>query len=223
MTLTLDAQAVLANALFIPVICILFIMLCWSLLELGGFARECVERRRRRRNWTLFSERLVAAGKTDAAGEDKRFLHRSDYPGFVAVFAARGARIASDPAHIGKLAADIEIEAAHGQLRMNLGIRLGPALGLIGTLIPMGPALLGLSTGDVGRIAENLAVAFSTTILGLGVRAVCYFISIGTRHWYAKDLADIDYVCHFLCQEKDSAFHEDNQNRQSATEKQPRL
>ena len=209
MPFNIDTQMTLSNVLFIPVICILFFMLCWSLLELGGFARECIERRRRRCNWTLFAGRLVAAEKTDAAKTAARFFDRSDYPGFVAVFAARGARIADDPAHLGKLVADIEIEAAHGQLRMNLGVRLGPALGLIGTLIPMGPALLGLSSGDVGRIAENLAVAFSTTILGLGVSAVCYFISIGRRHWYAKDLADIDYVYHFLCQEKETTPRED--------------
>ena len=47
--------------------------------------------------------------------------------------------------------------------------RLGPMLGLMGTLIPMGPALVGLAAGDIVAMAENLQVAFSTTVVGLFV------------------------------------------------------
>lgn len=200
MPISIDDQNTLAAVFFIPVISILLFLLGWSLLELGGFARESLERRRRRRQWTAFAETLITAEPGQVVGAARRFFARADYPGFVAVFALKGARLAADPAHLGKLVTDLEIEAAHAQLRMNLGVRLGPALGLIGTLIPMGPALLGLSAGDLGGIAGNLALAFSTTILGLAVSALCYFISIGRRHWYAKDLADIDYVYHFLSQ-----------------------
>jgi len=200
MPISIEDQSTLATVFFIPVISILLFLLGWSLLELGGFARECLERRRRRPTWAAFAETLIAAEKNQVADAARRFFSRADYPGFVAVFAREGARLAADPAHLGKLVTDIEIEAAHAQSRMNLGVRLGPALGLIGTLIPMGPALLGLSAGDIGGIAGNLALAFSTTILGLAISVLCYFIAIGRRHWYAKDLADIDYVYHFLSQ-----------------------
>ena len=36
----------------------------------------------------------------------------------------------------------------------------------MGTLIPMGPALVELSTGDIGSMAYNMQVAFSATVVG---------------------------------------------------------
>ncbi|OGV55179.1 MAG: hypothetical protein A2X45_23535 [Lentisphaerae bacterium GWF2_50_93] len=192
---------IISRILIIPVFAMLFVLLIWAFLELGGYARECIERRRNKRNWTAFVEKLIAAKDEDTLQVARSFFDRTEYPGFVSVFAAKGAHLVNDTEHLGKTVADIEIEASHGHQRMNLGIRLGPALGLIGTLIPMGPALLGLSAGNVASIAGNLAAAFGTTILGLGVSTICYFISIGRRHWYAKDLSDIEYVYHFLSKE----------------------
>ena len=197
---SIETQLLLSRLLYFPVLAALATLLLWALLELGGYSAECLERRRRRRHWDEFAEKLIAAKPEDARRAAASFFERSDYPGFVAVFARKGARLADSPAHLGKLVAEIEIDATHGYLRMNLGVRLGPALGLIGTLIPMGPALLGLSAGDVGGIADNLAAAFTTTILGLGVSSLCYFISVGRRHWYARDLSDIEHVQHFLGQ-----------------------
>ncbi len=44
-------------------------------------------------------------------------------------------------------------------------IRNGPALGLMGTLIPLGPALVGLAVGDIQTMSTNLVIAFSTTVI----------------------------------------------------------
>ena len=46
-------------------------------------------------------------------------------------------------------------------------LKMGPMLGLMGTLIPMGPALVGLSAGDIASMAYNMQVAFATTVVGL--------------------------------------------------------
>lgn len=37
----------------------------------------------------------------------------------------------------------------------------------MGTLIPMGPALIGLSGGDIKSMADNPVIAFATTVIGL--------------------------------------------------------
>ena len=49
---------------------------------------------------------------------------------------------------------------------------MGPVLGLMGTLIPMGPALVGLSSGDIASMAYNMQVAFATTVVGLVIGAI---------------------------------------------------
>jgi hypothetical protein len=50
--------------------------------------------------------------------------------------------------------------------RARLWVRLGPALGLAGTLIPLGPALLGLAANDLEALSAGLIIAFGTTVLG---------------------------------------------------------
>jgi biopolymer transport protein ExbB/TolQ len=73
-------------------------------------------------------------------------------------------------------------------------LRLGPMLGLMGTLIPMGPALVGLAAGDLGAMATNMQVAFSTTVLGLFVGGAGFLVSLLKRRWYARDCEVLAYL-----------------------------
>ena len=77
-------------------------------------------------------------------------------------------------------------------------VRIGPILGLMGTLIPMGPALLALTQGDINTLATSLIFAFGTTVLGLLVGGVAYVITTVRQHWYDKDMNDMRYICEML-------------------------
>ena len=77
-------------------------------------------------------------------------------------------------------------------------VRIGPILGLMGTLIPMGPALLALTQGDIDTLATSLIFAFGTTVLGLLVGGVAFVITTVRQHWYDKDMNDIRYICEML-------------------------
>jgi len=80
----------------------------------------------------------------------------------------------------------------------NVMVRLGPMFGLMGTLIPMGPALLALTKGDINTLAGNLIIAFGTTVIGLLIGGVAYFISTVRTRWYKHDMNDIHYICEVL-------------------------
>ena len=56
--------------------------------------------------------------------------------------------------------------------------QLGPILGLLGTLIPLGPGLAALGSGDIVTLAEALTVAFDTTVTGLVIGALAYLVSL---------------------------------------------
>jgi biopolymer transport protein ExbB/TolQ len=73
-------------------------------------------------------------------------------------------------------------------------IRVGPILGLMGTLIPLGPALLGLSTGNIEQLANNLVIAFTSTVVGLLIGAVAMVIVTVRQRWYTEDMNDMEYV-----------------------------
>lgn len=66
--------------------------------------------------------------------------------------------------------------------------RTGPMLGLMGTLIPMGPALLGLSQGDVSTMAANMQLAFSTTVVGVVVGGLGYVNLIVRQRWHKQEI-----------------------------------
>jgi biopolymer transport protein ExbB/TolQ len=73
-------------------------------------------------------------------------------------------------------------------------VRVGPSLGLLGTLIPLGPGLAALGTGDIATLAESLTIAFDTTVTGLTVGALSFLISKYKKQWYETELIDVETV-----------------------------
>lgn len=73
-----------------------------------------------------------------------------------------------------------------------IATRIAPMLGLVATMIPMGPALMALSDGKMQDVSRNLTVAFSAVILALLAASISYAVVNVRRRWYAADLAAIE-------------------------------
>jgi len=97
-----------------------------------------------------------------------------------------------------KILQDAELGMAKALEPMKIGAKAGPILGLMGTLIPMGPALIGLSQGDIRALADNLVIAFATTVIGLAVGGICYGALVIKSRWYRQDLSDLDYAVEIM-------------------------
>ena len=76
--------------------------------------------------------------------------------------------------------------------RADLLARIGPMLGLMGTLIPLGPGLASLGRGDLKVLAEAVTVAFDTTVLGLLVGITGFLLGRLRRRWYDQLLDEIE-------------------------------
>ena len=72
--------------------------------------------------------------------------------------------------------------------------KIGPTLGLMGTLIPMGPGLAALGSGDIVTLSNAIIVAFDTTVVGIGAGALAYVISKIRRRWYSEYIANLDVL-----------------------------
>lgn len=95
---------------------------------------------------------------------------------------------------IEKVLADFEI-ASEKELSSSKSLaKLGPMIGLMGTLIPMGPALVGLAQGDIASMAQNMQVAFSTTVVGLFAGAIGYVTQLVKQRWFVADLNNLEYI-----------------------------
>ena len=70
--------------------------------------------------------------------------------------------------------------------------RAAPMLGLVATMIPMGPALLALSANDASAVGENLVVAFSAVILALVSASITHLVLTIRRRWLLEDLRAIE-------------------------------
>ena len=93
---------------------------------------------------------------------------------------------------------DYEIAADKELGQSKLLVKIGPMLGLMGTLIPMGPALVGLATGDIGSMAYNMQVAFATTVVGIVIGAIGFITLQVKQRWVADDMNILEYVVESL-------------------------
>lgn len=73
-------------------------------------------------------------------------------------------------------------------------MKFGPMLGLMGTLIPMGPALAGLAQGDIGSMAYNMQIAFATTVVGLVIAMIGTMVYAVKRHWYGDEISSLRFI-----------------------------
>ena len=109
-------------------------------------------------------------------------------------FIVEHARTAGDDHEINKALADFDFDSQRRLGRTRLLVRAGPALGLMGTLIPLSPALTGLASGNTAALSQNLRVAFSVTVVGLMIGAVAFGLSLSRDRLYGQDLSDLQYV-----------------------------
>ncbi|WP_444885322.1 MotA/TolQ/ExbB proton channel family protein [Microbulbifer sp. PSTR4-B] len=91
------------------------------------------------------------------------------------------------------LACDDELEVfALKKLEMlRMATRIAPMLGLIATMIPMGPALRALADGNIQGISENLIIAFAAVIWGLAISTLTFWPASVKKRWFAAELINI--------------------------------
>jgi biopolymer transport protein ExbB/TolQ len=189
----------IAEALRVPVLIAALLCLAVVLVELGRFAIELS--RRRSRTYTglqLATEEALAALRTQGNhGAAAASLRRiSAGPAMSeAIDRLLGSYERPDREEEGaKALADFDFDSMRKLERTRALVRLGPALGLMGTLIPLSPALAGLAAGDVKQLSDNLRVAFSVTVLGLLIGALAFVISLVRDRLYGQDLSDLQFV-----------------------------
>jgi biopolymer transport protein ExbB/TolQ len=189
----------IANVLRIPVLVAALLALALVLVELGALAVEL--RRRGRRDRAQVKQAAKDARAALAAGDralaGRRLVAAASSAAMHAVFADVLEQVASPPVdsnELSKSIADFDLGSLQRLERTRLLVRAGPALGLMGTLIPLSPALSGLATGNIKQLTDNLRVAFSVTVLGLLVGVIAFGISLVRDRMYAQDLSDVEFI-----------------------------
>lgn len=181
-----NALFILSSGLMIPVIILLIFFLAKAIILGVTFLADLRSRRDARR---LLSEAVISiAGGADPAGALANL--RGDWMSTLNDMLAHP----DDPAFCNRALANYEVHADRVINRPKMLVKMGPMLGLMGTLIPMGPALGGLASGDVAMMAYNMQVAFATTVVGMATAAIGVAILQYERRAYARIINDLDYI-----------------------------
>jgi biopolymer transport protein ExbB/TolQ len=200
----------ISTNLLYPVIIILFILIGWSLIALGSFLYEWHARNRdfiSLERGAFKARALLKANELEDAFDilgkscSNNFVH--DFLSKLSEFRAVFQNKKLMEVKVEKLLQDFETAMTRRLEKSRLVTRAGPMLGLMGTLIPMGPALLALAGGDVETLANNLIIAFGSTVLGLAAGLIGHTISMVRSRWYEQDMSDMEYLSEILFGERE--------------------
>ncbi len=192
-----------ARILLWPVIISAILCLVWVLVELGVLLYE-LWLRFRYRDLDALEIRALRARKAFRDGKPRtayRYLQENNYSLVVVRFLYdlirnyQTERLAAKPL---KLLQEYEFYTIKRLERTRILVRVGPMLGLMGTLIPLSPALVGLATGDIQALTDNLVTAFSVTVIGLLIGGLAFLVSIMRDRLYSQDISDMEYLLELL-------------------------
>lgn len=178
----------ISNGLLVPVIVGLLYFFVNSILLLGIFFNQYLTHSKQTKLLKKTLDSLRADNMEKLKVEAGK-LPQSNFTDFL-----RNIVEAPSKAYSNRLLADYEVRADAELGKYKLLTKFGPILGLMGTLIPMGPALAGLATGDVASMAYNMQIAFATTVVGLFVGAIGYVLLQIKQRWFVADLADLEFI-----------------------------
>lgn len=187
-----------ASALQVPVLILALLALALVIYELGAYAIEV--RGRRGRRFAVLSDgadrarAAILAGDRGGAELAVNGVARSAAMADTLAFIVANAGTDHGEHRLNKALADFDFEAQRRLGRTRVLVRAGPALGLMGTLIPLSPALTGLANGNTAALSRDLRVAFSVTVVGLLVGAVAFGLSLSRDRMYGQDLSDLQYM-----------------------------
>ncbi|MEA4988108.1 MAG: MotA/TolQ/ExbB proton channel family protein [Anaerovorax sp.] len=192
-----------SQCLLIPVIIGLIILLIYGLMELGNFLGEKRTRRKKKSFQLLETIYDTETGFPWNENKIKQVIEKS-------FLNARQTKLIEnflEKSNLSKeakelIAKDIidqeETQLRHILNKTDLLAKVGPILGLMGTLIPLGPGLAALGQGDFVGLSEAIIVAFDTTVVGMLIGAVGSFISKIRNAWYNQDLNALEMLLNLV-------------------------
>lgn len=180
---------IVSNGLMIPVILLLLYFLVKAIwIVLGLYGQIKVQRE--------ISSTLKALVRdySDECIKDTQIKLQATGESIVSEYLKRIIEHKHDSRYCEHELADFQVEVQKILAKYRMLVKFGPMLGLMGTLIPMGPALVGLGLGDISSMAYNMQVAFATTVIGMLVSGIGLCALQLNQRYYAGYLNDLEFL-----------------------------
>nr|WP_231476105.1 MotA/TolQ/ExbB proton channel family protein [Methanobrevibacter oralis] len=171
---------IISESLLTPVVILLVVFIVIVILSLGGFINEFISRKAitSRELESLIREISFSNNHSQIINEvNKSNLFTNQKEILIRIANNYDIGPEARKALASELISDEETKLIKRTSKTDVLIRLGPIFGLLGTLIPLGPGLAALGSGDIVTLAESLTIAFDTTVTGLIVGSLAYLVS----------------------------------------------
>ena len=182
-----DIMFWISTGLLVPVIVLLILLFFRSLLLVGSFFGQYVSIRKTDK---LIREQMETLHVNNVDHFAEKLPEKSN--SLVVMFMKRILAEQQNKAQVQRLLANFEIAADKDLAISKTLTKLGPILG------SMGPALVGLSTGDIASMAYNMQVAFATTVIGLVAGAIGFLTQQVKQRWYLQDMTNLECLVEVL-------------------------
>jgi len=171
----------LGQVLRFPVMALLWVCVASALFMAGSCAADWLARRRERQGFDL-DLWLRRGGVLDSDDSRKRVLPASLRKLLIEIEQGRADDTLNDGG-LEHLVLESEERVRKSLSGPRMLVKVGPALGLLGTLIPMGTSLASLAAGNLEAMAGQMVVAFTTTIIGLATGTLAYVVAAIRLGW----------------------------------------
>ena len=188
---------ILSESLLTPVVVLLVISIIIVILAFGGLINEYMSRKPiKSKDLEDLIRRVSFSANVNQMKEEIKNSDLFDYQKEILTRIADNYDIGPDArkALASELISAQETSLIKKTNKTDILVKVGPSLGLLGTLIPLGPGLAALGSGDIATLAESLTIAFDTTVTGLTVGALSFLISKYKKQWYESELIDVETV-----------------------------
>ena len=189
----------LGQVLRFPVMALLWVCVAAALFMAGGCLVELVTRQRERKGFDVgaWLKTGPVLATTDARLQQLPPVLR----GLVSDVQQERAEGALAPGALEHLVLQREERVRRTVNPSRMLVKVGPSLGLLGTLIPMGSSLASLATGNLEAMAGQMIVAFTTTIIGLAVGTLAYVVASTRQGWVNETIREQRYLAERIASE----------------------
>jgi len=187
----------LSTGLFVPVMLGTVIMFIYSLVLSGYFYGNVKE--------YLIYKKMVRQHMLKADVQQLSHLQLTSPKSEILPFVGDVITSRHSKAAMERVLTEFELKSDLALGRYKTLSKLGPILGLLGTLIPMGPALAGLGQGDVASMSWNMQVAFSTTVIGLFSGTIGFLMMQPKQRMMVSYLYDLEFLVNNFIEQNEAA------------------
>jgi biopolymer transport protein ExbB/TolQ len=188
---------IITQSFLIPVMAVLVIFFIYALINLGILIAQYYKRKQKQFDFKHFIDQFLMESRNGNTAElsniiESAKISRSHKEVLKTLLTTDNVSNEFRESLALKMVEDETINSAKNLEKTDIVAKIAPAIGLMGTLIPLGPGLTALGAGDIQSLSQHLTIAFDAAVLGMASAAIAFIVSKVRRRWYEEEISNLE-------------------------------